>query len=252
MAGAPTVISQGNQPAAYSPVFSTVQNPQSQQLAVNPQLVTHPLGAYTDALYESQEAELRATTLRSYNDLLQKLGYLDPDTGEFIRGSIETEAQAEEMRQAYGLEIARQGVTDAMQKQGTLFAGIRGTQQARAEDPYIEAIAALKSSVPQQLSAAYRASLQSLEDYRIGQMKLLADAATRDTTSLENNPPAATPDATDTTGTTTPTTTPATTSDQYPGATTAPGVNTGFLGLSQPPTGAKVVKPKPLGKVSGR
>jgi hypothetical protein len=183
---APTSVSYGNAPPAYNPVFDTVQNPLSQQLSTNPQLITHPLGKFTDALYEAQEADLRAETLRSYNDLLQKLGYLDPNTGQFIRGSIETEAQAEEMRQSYGMEIARQGVTDAMQRASTMFSGYRATRQAREESPYLEAMAQLRASVPQQLSSTYRSALQTLEDYRIAQMKLLEEAAGRKVESAED------------------------------------------------------------------
>lgn len=183
---APTKVSYGNAPPAYNPVFSTVQNPVSQQIGVNPQLITHPLGQFTDALYEARETELRAETLRAYNDLLQKLGYLDPVTGQFIRGSIETEAQAEEMRQTYGMEIARQGVTDAMQRGGTMFSGYRATRQAREESPYLEAMAQLRASVPQQLSATYRDALQVLEDYRIKQMGLLQEAAGRKVESAED------------------------------------------------------------------
>lgn len=248
MVVAPTQESLGNPAAAYAPVFTPAApaNPASQQLAVNPQLVTHPLGKYTDSTYEAQEAELRATTLRNYNDLLSQLGYVDPDTGQFIRGSIETEAQAEEMRQAFGMELARQAVTDAMQKSGTMFSGYRATQQARQESPYLDAIAQLKLSVPQALSKAYRDSVQSLEDYNLGRDQLLLDAAGRRTTDIEANPPAGDAPSSDTTSTpesTTSTPTITTPNTPYPAASGTPMIP----GQAQDPThGNPYAPPAPV------
>jgi hypothetical protein len=66
--------------------------PGANRLSRDPTLPQTPLGQYTDSQYEAQIAQLRAQTSRKYNDILKQLGYMDPSTGAFIPGQVETQA----------------------------------------------------------------------------------------------------------------------------------------------------------------
>jgi hypothetical protein len=66
-----------------------------------------------------------------------------------------------------------------MQRGGTLFSGYRGTAQARAEHPYVQAMADLDVNTPLQLEDLYEQATNTLQDYTINQNLLLADAANR-------------------------------------------------------------------------
>src|SRR5215472_6103956 len=43
-----------------------------------------PMGAYTDSQFLADDANLRAQTAQGYADILQQLGYQDPNTGAVI------------------------------------------------------------------------------------------------------------------------------------------------------------------------
>jgi hypothetical protein len=160
------------------------------QLAKNPTLPDHPLGAYTDAQYEAEMAKLRAQTSRTYADILQKLGFMD-DKGQFIPGSIETGAWRDRLAAQRGQGLAIEGVTNEAQRGGTLFSGLRADNQARAEHPFVQAMADLDVNTPLALSEQYRNAGTLMEDYQIGQNSLLASAAQRRSASLMDQAPPA-------------------------------------------------------------
>lgn len=176
----------GSDPQAIPPPQSLV--PANMQLSANPMLPAHPLGAYTDAQYESQDAILRNTIAKQYADLLQQLGYRD-NAGNFIMGSVETGANKQKQELGVQQRLAAQGVTDQAQREGTLFSGMRGTLQARVEDPYVRQQADLAASTPLTIQQLYEHASGLTNDYVLGQNQQLAEAAQRAAAGIVANPP---------------------------------------------------------------
>jgi hypothetical protein len=158
------------------------------QLSANPMLPAHPLGAYTDSQYEAQDAILRNQIAKQYADLLQQLGYRD-NSGNFIMGSVETEANKQKQELARSQQLAAQGVTDQAQRDGTLFSGMRGTLQARAEDPYVRQQADLAASTPLTIQQLYERASGLSNDYVLQSNQNIAEAAQRAAAGITANPP---------------------------------------------------------------
>lgn len=152
--------------------------PPGQQLSRNPMLPQHPLGAYTDAQYEAQAAQLRNQIAKQYADVLSQLGYTD-DAGNFIKGSVETDADRQRFDLNRSMGLAQDEVTRAAQQQGTLFSGRRAENQARAEYPFAQGLSRLATDVPLALQRLYEQAGGLVNDYTLGMNNLLADAATR-------------------------------------------------------------------------
>jgi len=188
-AAAPGLAITSTDPQAVPPAGGTIV-PANMQLGQNPMLPAHPLGQYTDAQFESQDAILRNQIAKQYADLLQKLGYRDQN-GNFIQGSVETEANKQQSELARQQALAAEGVTQDAQRNGTLFSGMRGTLQARAEDPYVRQIADLRSATPLQIQQLYEQAAGLTNDYTLSENQLLADAATRAAQGIITNPPGA-------------------------------------------------------------
>lgn len=163
--------------------------PASNQLTRNPMLPQHPLGAFTDSQYEADDAILRRNVAQQYSDLLQQLGYTD-DNGQFIQGSVEAEANKQAANLTRQQDLAREQVTKDAQNQGTLFSGIRGTLQARAEDPYVRSRADLMAATPLSLQQLYERAAGLSGDYVLQQNQELAAAAARRAQGIIENPPA--------------------------------------------------------------
>jgi hypothetical protein len=142
--------------------------PPQQQLSRNPMLPQHPLGAYTDSTFEADDALLRRQVSQQYADLLQQLGYVD-DNGQFIQGSVEAEANKQASELGRQQSLAAEQVTRDAQNQGTLFSGIRGTLQGRAEDPFVRARADLMASTPLSLQQLYERAAGLSGDYVLSQ-----------------------------------------------------------------------------------
>lgn len=162
---------------------------QQQQMAQNPMLPQHPVTAALDAQYYAQEAVLRQKIAQQHADLLQQLGYTDAQ-GNVIPGSVEVNAQRQggELQRQSGL--AAQGVTEAAQRNGTLFSGRREQDTARAEYPYQNQIAQLGIDTPMQLSQLHEQAAGLVDQYTLQNNQLLADAATRASASATANPAA--------------------------------------------------------------
>lgn len=152
--------------------------PADHQLKKNPMLPQHPLGAYTDAKYESDIALLQNEVSKRYADILQQLGYTD-ETGNFIPGAVETNANRMQMDLSRSMDLAREQVTRESQQQGTLFSGIRGTRTGRAEFPFANDKARLDTEVPLQLQQLYENAGGLVSEFTMRQNGLLADAAAR-------------------------------------------------------------------------
>jgi len=150
----------------------------SQQLAQNPQLSATPLGAYTDSQYEAAVAQLRAQIQRQYADVLQQIGYKN-DAGQFIPGTVEADAQKQNAELQRSMGLAGEEVTQQHQREGTLFSGVRGVNQGRAEHPFVSAMADLATSTPLTLAKLYDQGSGLMDDYSRQNNLLLADAAAR-------------------------------------------------------------------------
>jgi hypothetical protein len=161
--------------------------PQSMQLSRNPMLPQHPLGAYTDSQYEAQNAMLQNQIAKQYADLLQQLGYVDPTTGNFVQGSVEAQATRDKAEAQRSANLADEDVTKQHQLLGTLFSGLRGTDQARAEYPFVQQIANLDTQVPLTLGDLYGKAAGLMGDYTLQQNQLLADAASRQAANIMNS-----------------------------------------------------------------
>lgn len=144
----------------------------------NPQLPALPAGIIPDAEYLAQDSALRAKQSQDYSDILRDLGWED-DSGGFIPGRIESEANAQRTDLERQRHLAIEDVTNAMGNQGTVFSGYRGTAQARSEEPMVHAMADLDVKVPQQLGDLTEQADQTITDYVIGRNQLLADLAAR-------------------------------------------------------------------------
>lgn len=173
-------------PAANTPVVPPAPPsvvPVGHQLAPNPQLPAHPSSVTDpgtfDAQYEAEQAQLAAEISHRYNDVLKQLGYLDPSSGSFVMGRVETEANRQRSEINRNVGLAAEEQTKQRQLEGTLFSGRRGTEQARAQHPFIQSLADLDIQVPQQLSDLYEQGADLGGEYTRRLNLLLADAARR-------------------------------------------------------------------------
>ena len=157
-----------------------------QALQRNPQLPQHPLGAYTDSMYEAQVAQLRADIMQQYNDILQQLGYTD-ESGNFVPGTVEIDANRQRQELNRNTQLADEQVTQQHQREGTLFSGLRGTNTARAEFPFQNALAELGVQVPRQLTDLYSHATGLINQFNTQHNLLLAEAAQRAAANLANN-----------------------------------------------------------------
>jgi hypothetical protein len=160
---------------------------QPQPLRKNPMLPQHPLGRYTDSIYEAKIAQLRADTAKKHADLLRQLGHTN-EQGQFIMGDVESEAARQRTGLQRSLGLAREDVTNQMQRAGTLFSGYRGTQQARAEHPYAEGIADLDVATARQLGDLTEQQAGLTDQFTRDQNLALAEAAGRATNAIVANP----------------------------------------------------------------
>lgn len=152
--------------------------PQDQQLGRNPMLPVHPVTAAMDSQYSADEAVLRANISKQYADILQQLGYTD-EQGNFIPGSVATNAARQQTDLQRSSDIAGEGVTQDSQRAGTLFSGYRGTQQARAQYPFQQSMLDLGINVPLTLATLHEQAAGLTDQYTLQNNQLLAAAAAR-------------------------------------------------------------------------
>jgi hypothetical protein len=131
--------------------------------------------------------------MRKYADILRQLGFKD-DQGNFIPGTVEADAQRQRLQLLRNIGLAEEEVTKSSQQQGTLFSGVRATNTARAQHPFISQMGELDVMVPRQLMSLWEQAGGTLQDYAIQNNMLLADAAQRKQfldyqNSLQNQPP---------------------------------------------------------------
>jgi hypothetical protein len=157
--------------------MSNMYFPQGQPLGRNPALPALPTTGQ-DSEYTASEAQLRADINRRYADILQQLGYQN-EKGEFIPGEVEAMAQRQRPEIQRNQKFAAEDVTKQAQREGTLFSGLRAENTARAEHPFVQALADLDVDVPKQLNRLDEDAGRTLQDYTIQNNLLLADSAAR-------------------------------------------------------------------------
>lgn len=149
-------------------------------LTLNPQLPKHPLDAATDAEFEAQDALLRHEFTQRYMDLMQQLGYTDPNNpNNRIMGLMEVEAQRRRRELDVGYQDASRGVIEEAQRGGTLFSGRRAKEQARAQRPFVQGLSDLDVDVGRGLSQLVQDANGLISEYQLRQALLLLDAAKR-------------------------------------------------------------------------
>lgn len=167
-----------NLPAGFGPQGASIVPQQQQVKNQNPSLVTHPLGAQTDDIYEAAVAQLQYDTQSRYAQLLQELGFVG-DSGQFMPGTLETEAT----RQRYDLERQRdlslQEVIEGAVRGGTVFSGRRAQNQAQAQQPFDSAISELTTRLSRELANRYQGLGDITRQFELGRGSLLAEASER-------------------------------------------------------------------------
>lgn len=158
-----------------------------QRLSQNPQLVTHPLGAQTDAQYEAAVAQLSQSINSQYAGVLRDLGFLDAD-GNFVPGALEMAAARQRHQLQYQQGLARDQVTQNAARGGTVFSGRRAVLQAQAEQPYVTGLAELESGLSGQLGDRYRQATDLMRQFTVDRDALIAAAADRAAQRIMANP----------------------------------------------------------------
>jgi hypothetical protein len=174
-------------PLGFGPQGASIV-PQAQQLRkTNPTLITHPLGAQTDDIYEAAVAQLQFDTQSRYAQLLQELGFMD-DSGQFMPGTLETDAarQRNELDRQRSLGI--QDVTENAVRGGTVFSGRRAQLQAQTQQPFDSAIAELQTRLSRELANRFQGIGGLTQQFELGRNSLIADAAERIKAGLMTGP----------------------------------------------------------------
>lgn len=156
-------------------------------IAQNPLIPDAPLGAQTDSIYESEEAQLRAAYLRKYADVLRQLGYIGPD-GKVIKGSLELEADRRRAAAFRNAQLAKFEAIDMAQREGNFFSGYHPVRQARMEFPYWQEITDINTALPKMLADQMLEAERALEEYTLGRNLSLSQAAARAAEAARNNP----------------------------------------------------------------
>ncbi len=153
----------------------------------NPSLVTHPLGAQTDDVYEAAVAQLQHQTQSQYMNLLQELGFMD-EQGNFIPGTLETEAvrQRAELERQRGLSL--QDVLENAVQRGTVFSGRRAKLTAQAQQPFDTGIANVGTVLSRELAKRYQGLGELTSQFELGRNMLISEAAQRIKESLMGGP----------------------------------------------------------------
>ena len=159
----------------------------NRQLPKNPMLPQLPVTGDMDSEYLANEAQLRASVAKQYADVLQQLGYVD-DAGNFLPGSISVNAARQQSDLGRQSDLAEQGVTETAAREGTLFSGRRGTETAKAQDPFQRQIAQLGVDTPLALGRQYENAAGLIDQYTLQNNLLLAAMAARRSAAITQQP----------------------------------------------------------------
>lgn len=182
----------GATPAATPQPVQSIVPGAGQALQRNPQLAGAPAGAYTDAQFEAGRAAAQHQFQQTYFDILQQLGFIGDD-GQFVPGLVETQAARQRADLQRSQALAAEGVTQQARRGGTVFSGRRAVNQARAEHPFVQALAQLESELPLTLGNLFQQAQGARSGFEVQLMGLLADAAARQAQAIREQPTAPAP-----------------------------------------------------------
>jgi len=186
----PTTTQNGqlpNSPSGFGPGGQTIV-PESQRVTnANPTLVTHPLGARTDDIYEAAVAQLAHDTQAQYLQQLQDLGWMDAN-GQFIPGLLETEAVRNRSEIGRQRDLTLQNIMEGSVRGGTVFSGRRAQLQAQGQQPYDAALANLETVLGRETGKRYQNLGDLTRQFELSRNSLVADAAERYQNSLLGGP----------------------------------------------------------------
>jgi hypothetical protein len=173
-----------------------------QQLQKNPMLPGLPQTGNLDSQYLAQEAQLRAEISREYADILQQLGFIDPETGQFIPGSISVAAGRQQQELGRQSDIAADQVSDTAMRGNALSSGRVAVNTERATRPMQNQIAQLGVDTPLALGKLYEQAAGLTDQYTLQNNLYLAAMAARQAQIIASQPggPTAPTTTTPTTG----------------------------------------------------
>lgn len=178
MGGASVGTNQIPGPYGFGEAGASIATAEQRAAPRNPQLPSIPSSPYVDDIFTSQVAMLRNQATQQYLQLLRQLGSVG-ENGEFIPGTIETEAARRRADLEYGRERAQEQVTGDVRRRSAVFSGRHSDLQAQARHPYERDLSQLQAQVPQALADAYSQMMQIMTDVGLGQNMYLAEAAAR-------------------------------------------------------------------------
>jgi hypothetical protein len=146
---------------------------------------TNPLGQFTDSQYLADDSGLRAQIGQQYAGILKQLGYMDPNTGQVIPGTVVQDANIQAAQELQGQQDALRGVVGNAQNQGTLFSGIRGVQTQQALYPHQQNIAQLGLNTQRTLGDLYNQAQNLVTSYNTSNQQNLASAASRNLAAIQ-------------------------------------------------------------------
>lgn len=161
-------------------------------LTWNPQLPQPEPGSYIDTVFVSERAKLIHEVADRYRKIIEQTGGFD-DNGNFIQGSLETDAGMQrssiDKQRLFGIE----DVTRTAQMEGRTYSGTRTRDQTRVTDQADEEKARLEFALGRDLGALYGDASALLTEFRLRQNDLIAAAAGRQIEESINNPGTGTP-----------------------------------------------------------
>jgi hypothetical protein len=145
-----------------------------------------PLGQYTDSQYLSDDSALRAQIGQQYAQILQQLGYMDPNSGSVIPGSVVQDANIQAAQEQQAEQDALRSTVGQMQNAGTLFSGYRGTATLQALYPHQQNIAQLGLNTQRTLNDLYNQAQNLVTNYNVQNQQNLSSAAQRNLQNIMN------------------------------------------------------------------
>lgn len=144
-----------------------------------------PLGAYTDDQFLADDAALRAQVGQNYAQILNQLGYQDPNTGAVIPGSVVQDANIKLAAHQQELQDAERQVTQQAQQGGTLWSGARQQALASAQLPIMQNIGQLHLDTQRTLSDLYQQAQNMVTNYNVQRQQNLGSAAARNLARIQ-------------------------------------------------------------------
>lgn len=153
-----------------------------------PQIPGNPLGAFTDSIFEAEDAQAQAEYKRRYADVLRQLGYVDPQTGKILKGALEIEADRQRADLWRSTQLAGIEAVNQAQAGGNYFSGYHPVNMARMQHPFQQGITDINTMLPKALADQMDEAARAFEQFVLGRNLSLAQAAARGAEAARNAP----------------------------------------------------------------